>query len=117
MPVSAARGSDAAEGTCLATSAARGEDDRFMTPEFPNRAGVSGTAVRFSGYDGMLEVWFFIEADALLLRNVSQAGDVSLRDNCLAAFDAQRPSIQRVARSIHAGTRRGSYTLTSADLL
>ncbi|WP_187972413.1 DUF1488 domain-containing protein [Aquibium microcysteis] len=90
-----------------------------MSLEFPNRSRSfddARRAVRFSGYDGMFEVRFFVEADALSLRNVSPAGDVDLEDTCLAAFDAQRPSIQDVARSICASTRRVSYTLTSADL-
>jgi hypothetical protein len=90
-----------------------------MTLEFPNRSRSFDDirkAVRFSGYDGMFEVRFFIEADALSPRNVSPVEDVDLEYTCLAAFDAQRPSIQDVARSIYASTRRVSYTLTSADL-
>lgn len=90
-----------------------------MSLEFPNRSRSfddARRAVRFSGYDGMFEVRFFVEADALSLRNVSPAGDVDLEDICLAAFDARRPSIQDVARSIYASSRRVSYTLTSADL-
>ncbi len=90
-----------------------------MTLQFPNRSRSfddSRRVVRFSGYDGMFEVHFFVEADALSPRNVSSAADVDLEDICLAAFDAQRPSIQDVARSIYASNRRASYTLTSADL-
>lgn len=89
-----------------------------MTLEFPNRSRSfddARRAVRFSGYDGMFEVRFFVEADALAPRNVSPAGDVDLEDACLAAFDARRQSIQDIARDIYSSDRRVIYTLTSAD--
>ena len=89
-----------------------------MTLQFPNRSRSfddSRRAVRFSGYDGMFEVRFFVEADALSARSGSPSSDAGLEDDCLAAFDAQRQSIHDVAREIYSGARRTSYTLTSAD--
>ncbi|MFN3549735.1 MAG: DUF1488 domain-containing protein [Mesorhizobium sp.] len=89
-----------------------------MTLEFPNRSRSfddSRRAVRFSGYDGMFEVRFFVEADVLSPRSGSPNGDSDLEDDCLAAFDAQRQSIQDVAREVYSSDRRISYTLTSSD--
>lgn len=89
-----------------------------MTLEFPNRSRSfddSRRAVRFSGYDGMFEVRFFVEADALAPHEGSAGGEDDLEDDCLAAFDAQRQSIHDVAREIYSGDRRTSYILTSAD--
>ena len=90
-----------------------------MTLQFPNQSRSfddSRRVVRFSGYDGMFEVRFFIEADALANPSGTPSSEADLEDDCLAAFDAQRPSIQNVAREIYGNSRRGSYTLTSSDL-
>jgi hypothetical protein len=92
--------------------------DAPVTLEFPNRSRSfddGRQAVRFSGYDGMFEVRFFVEADVLSPRNEPMASRVDNEHACLEAFDAQRQSIQDVAREIYASDRRVSYTLTSAD--
>lgn len=68
-------------------------------------------AVRFIGHDGMFEVPFFIEADALSVR----ASPVPSEAEYLSAFDAARGSIHDVAREAYSHGRRTSYTLTSAD--
>ncbi|SMH54798.1 DUF1488 domain-containing protein [Mesorhizobium australicum] len=68
-------------------------------------------AVRFIGHDGMFEVPFFIEADALSVRG----SPVPSEAEYLSAFDAARGSIQDVAREAYSHGRRTSYTLTSAD--
>ncbi len=86
--------------------------------EFPNRSRSfddGRRAVRFSGYDGMFEVRFFVEADALSPQSGSPANEDEFEDACLAAFDAQRPSIQDIARDMYSSDRRVSNTLTSAD--
>lgn len=85
-----------------------------VTLEFPNRSrsfDEGRNAVRFSGYDGMFEVPFFVEADALTVQ-----GETMLSENeCLAVFDAARGSIHDVAREAYSHGRQTSYTLTAAD--
>ena len=68
-------------------------------------------AVRFIGHDGMFEVPFFIEADALSVGG----SPVPSEAEYLSAFDAARGSIHDVAREAYSHGRRTSYTLTSAD--
>ncbi len=90
-----------------------------MTLEFPNRSRSfddARQAVRFMGYDGMFEVRFFVEAEALSASDGTPRDDDAVETACLLAFDALRRPIYDVARSIYAGPRRDSYTLTSADL-
>lgn len=68
-------------------------------------------AVRFIGHDGMFEVPFFVEADALSGRGASTLSEAEY----LSAFDKARGSIHEVAREAYSHGRRTSYTLTSAD--
>ena len=86
-----------------------------MTLEFPNRSrsyDETRQAVRFLGHDGMFEVPFFIDADALNELRGSSATEAST----LAAFDAARESICEVARKVYSrGRGRPSYLLTQAD--
>ncbi len=89
-----------------------------MTLEFPNRSrsfDEARNAVRFSGYDGMFEVRFFVEAGALAISEAVLRGSGTLEAGCLSAFDALRQSIQDVAREAYSYGRRNSYTLTAAD--
>ena len=85
-----------------------------MTLEFPNRSrsfDESRNAIRFIGHDGMFEVYFFVEAAALV-----QPGRTKLSEtDFLTAFDAARGSIHDVAREAYSHGRRTSYTLTMAD--
>lgn len=86
-----------------------------MTLAFPNKSrsfDESRNAVRFSGYDGMLEVRFLIEASAL--RTASEAS--RSEGECLRAFDMARAAILEAA--IHAYGRGGKdrYTLTAQDI-
>lgn len=67
-----------------------------MTLTFPNKSrsfDESRNAVRFSGYDGMFEVRFLVEANAL--RTASQPGHSE--DECLRAFDMAREIILEAA--------------------
>ncbi|KFB08432.1 DUF1488 domain-containing protein [Nitratireductor basaltis] len=85
-----------------------------MTLSFPNQSrsfDKDRNAVRFTGYDGMFEVPFYIEVDALA-RVLSQP--LSVQD-CLTAFDAERTSILDVAREVYAHRKLTSYTLTAAN--
>jgi hypothetical protein len=85
-----------------------------MTLEFPNRSRSFDeirNAVRFSGYDGMFEVPFYVETGAFpgsSLVGQSEAG-------CLSAFDSARSLILDVAREAYSHGRRTSYTLTASD--
>ena len=82
-----------------------------MSLTFPNLSRsfdeVRG-AVRFTGYDGMFEVRFLVEAGALGQKAVAEK-------SCLAAFDAARTSIQDVARETYSHGKRNVYVLTAAD--
>lgn len=89
-----------------------------MTLQFPNRSrsfDEARNAVRFSGYDGMFEVRFFVEAAALAVGESAPPGSASPEARCLLAFDALRASIQDVAREAYSYGRRDTYTLTAAD--
>ena len=96
----------------------RNERIQTLTLEFPNRSrsfDEARKAVRFSGYDGMIEVRFLVEAGALASPEAVQRGTETLEAGCLSAFDALRLSIQDVAREAYSHGRRNSYTLTAAD--
>jgi hypothetical protein len=83
-----------------------------MALSFPNRSrsfDEARKAVRFLGYDGMFEVPFVVQAEALS----GDRSSVLTEADCLAAFDAARDSIYDVARKVYARGR--STTLTSAD--
>lgn len=82
---------------------------------FPNRArsyDASRRRVRFIGYDGMFEVPFFVETDA-----ISKGGSSGERSESeyLAAFDAARAAITDVAREVYSRGRKTVYLLTAAD--
>ncbi len=85
-----------------------------MTLEFPNRSRSFDevrNAVRFMGHDGMFEVPFFVEAEALATRGKANPSGA----DCLSAFDAARSSIHDVARQAYSHGRRSAYTLTAGD--
>lgn len=85
-----------------------------MTLEFPNRSRSFDevrNAVRFMGHDGMFEVPFFVEANALATKSRANPSE----DDCLSAFDAARNSIHDVAREAYSHGRRNVYTLKAGD--
>lgn len=85
-----------------------------MTLTFPNPSRSFDQAhnvVRFIGYDGVFQVPFVVEADAL----TASDGKALLEAECLTAFDASRDLILDVARKAYSNKRRSSYTLTAAD--
>jgi len=85
-----------------------------MTLAFPNSSrsfDEARNAARFSGYDGMFEVPFFVESGAL-----TKSGRKELSEaESLTAFDAARRSIHDVARKAYSRGRQTSYILTAAD--
>ena len=86
-----------------------------MTLDFPNPSrsfDEARNAVRFIGHDGMFEVPFFIEADALASTG-AKGGEAEAA--CLAAFDAARRSIHDTARKLYSRGRQTSYVIRAAD--
>jgi hypothetical protein len=68
--------------------------------------------VHFSGHDGMFEIAFSVEIDALQTdRKGSSAGE----SGYLAAFDTMRDSIHDIARKVYSGNRKSLYVLTARD--
>lgn len=83
-----------------------------MTLNFPNESrnfDAKRNRVQFWGYDGALEVSFFVGADALqkLGRLSLEATDIEAR--VLGVFDAARERIHRAADKVYGRGRRGEY--------
>ena len=90
-----------------------------MTLDFPNPSrsfDEARNAVRFVGHDGMFEVPFFIEADALASVSAKGGGMEAAEAACLAAFDATRRRLHDIARKLYSHGRQTSYIITAADL-
>jgi hypothetical protein len=89
-----------------------------MTLLFPNPSrslDEKRNAVRFIGHDGMFEVRFFVEAEALVIADAELGRSEISESKLLSAFDALRLPIYDVARKAYSSGRRDSYTLTAAD--
>ena len=91
-----------------------------MTLNFPNESrnfDSRRNRVQFWGYDGTIEVSFFVGADALQkLNQISlEAADIEAR--VLSVFDAARARIHQVADKVYRSGRRGDYVhcLVPAD--
>ena len=88
-----------------------------MTISFPNATRsydpVKGR-VRFWGYDGAIEVSFFLDDSAL--RKLCPATGFT-EDDLLAAFDAVRKRIHSVAVKVYGRRRKGEYAcwLSASD--
>lgn len=83
-----------------------------MTLSFPNASrhfDEKQNAVCFVGHDGMFEVRFFVDADALAKPGASV-------EQCLGAFEAARAAIYGAASKAYARSRRSGYRLSAADL-
>lgn len=72
----------------------------------------SRNAVRFSVYDGMFEVRFLIETNAL--RTVSQGA--RSEDECLRAFDIAGEAILDAATHAYGRGGKDRHTLTAQDI-
>lgn len=89
-----------------------------MTLAFPNLSrnfDEMRNAVRFVGHDGVFEVRFFVETDALARSGAGVDNVKPTERESLTAFDAVRGSVYDVAREAYSHGRRTSYTLTAAD--
>jgi hypothetical protein len=83
---------------------------------FPNQSrsyDADNRRIRFSGYDGMFEIRFFLQVDALTKGSTSKISD---EREILSAFDALRNSIVAVAEKVYGKRRKQSMcTLTASD--
>ena len=83
-----------------------------MSLEFPNRSrsyDPGNRRIRFTGHDGMFEIAFSIDADALS----SDVFDAAEAESAyLKAFDAASTFIREVARTAYKRTKRHSYAFT-----
>jgi hypothetical protein len=86
-----------------------------MTLGFPNHSRSFDSTrrqVRFSAYDGVFEVPFFVEVDALaVIASLTGSTEVDY----LSAFDEARESIQDVARRTYKRGRKTVHVLKSCD--
>ena len=71
-----------------------------------------GRGVRFWGYDGALEVAFYMEEGALK-RISPRTGQTEAA--VLTAFDRNRDQILKAAGKLYSRGRKGSYALTASD--
>ena len=69
--------------------------------------------IQFTGYDGMFRVMFTVTVDAL---TKSKPSGLDAERVFLAAFDAARPIIEKVAKKAYGRGKRSSFELTAADL-
>ncbi len=84
------------------------------TLEFPNPTrsfDETRNAVRFIGYDDMVQVPFFVEAGALSISGRTAVTEAE----CLKAFDASRGLIYSTARKAYSRSQCRPFTLTAAD--
>ena len=93
---------------------------KSMKLSFPNESrsfDATRNRVRFWGYDGAIEITFFVEADALNKLGQLSAEMSGVEARFLKMFDAAREQIYRVAEKVYARSRDGSnaYILASAD--
>jgi hypothetical protein len=82
---------------------------------FPNESrsyDSTRRCVRFWGHDGALEVSFSVEVAALLRMAPGTKHDALA---VLESFDANRPRILKVARTVYARRRKGTYALLASD--
>lgn len=82
---------------------------------FPNASrayDATRHCVRFWGYDGALEVNFFVEDRALVRIAPGTTKDES---SLLRSFDGNRARIFDVARRVYERRRKGSYELIASD--
>jgi hypothetical protein len=87
-----------------------------MALNFPNQSrsyDARTQCVRFWAHDASFEVPFFVRADALCHIDPNATSD---EPGLLNAFDLNRERICAAAGRAYARDRRGSYTLSAADL-
>jgi hypothetical protein len=65
--------------------------------------------VQFWGYDGAIEVSFFVGADALQKLGRLNLEATDMEKHVLSIFDAARRHIEQVADKVYCAGRRGNY--------
>jgi len=70
-------------------------------------------AVRFIGHDGMFEVRFFVEVEALARTRTAFRGKEVSHEMYLSVFDSSLREIHEVARKAYSRDRRSLQTLTA----
>ena len=86
-----------------------------MALTFPNQSrsyDETGKRVRFCGYDGMFEIPFFVENEALEIRMKHPSRTEA---DYLAAFDDARTEIIAAAMAIYNRGGRTPFVLTAAS--
>ncbi|MDA4848901.1 DUF1488 domain-containing protein [Hoeflea poritis] len=86
-----------------------------MALTFPNLSrsyDETGKRVRFCGYDGMFEIQFFVEIEALEMRMTHPARTEA---SYLAAFDDARTEITEAAKAIYSRGGRAPFVLTAGS--
>jgi len=86
-----------------------------MALNFPNRIrsyDARKSLIRFWGYDGTLEISFFVEVSALNKLNPQMK---NVEAGYLEAFDAARDRIHEIARKVYSRNRQGAYLLAAVD--
>jgi hypothetical protein len=86
-----------------------------MALTFPNRSrsyDEAGQRVRFVGHDGMFEIPFGVELDALA---TAKSPAPTAEADYLAAFDSALDNIHGVARKVYSHGRKNAYLLTRSD--
>ncbi len=91
-----------------------------MNLSFPNESrsfDETRNRVRFWGYDGAIEIAFFVEADALKKLDQLSAEMSDVEAGFLKIFDATREQIYGVADKVYMRSRDGScaHILAAAD--
>ena len=87
-----------------------------MTLEFlnPSRSfDEDRNAIRFIGHDGMFEVRFFVEVEALARNRTAFRGKEVSNEMYLSVFDSSLGEIHEVARKAYSRDRRSLQTLTA----
>lgn len=86
-----------------------------MSLTFPNHSrsyDETGKRVRFTGYDGMFEIPFFVEIEALEKRMKPAA---ETEAGYLAAFDDARADITAAAKAIYRKGGQSPFILTAGS--
>jgi hypothetical protein len=83
-----------------------------MTLNFPNESrsfDAKRIRVQFWGYDGAIEISFFVSADALQKLGLLSLEATDIETRVLSVFDAARERIHQVADKVYGRSRKGDY--------
>lgn len=87
-----------------------------MALNFPNQSRSYDGAherIRFIGHDGVFEIAFFVEIEALAKTTKNMARNET---GYLLAFDAERGLIERLASKLYSRGRNAMIVLTAANV-